>query len=1766
MAGGTLLHILLLCVFCSCCAQIFNNPNRERMRLSPRDRRRFEYMDLDMYFDLHDRRNPKDHTSLEPRFILLAPNILRTDSEESIYLESHGLNSPVTVTITVHDYPERRYQLLQDTVTLGPANSYHTLQIIKLPSKRLVKGNEESSRNQYVYVKAEFGGYHEAEQVVMVSFHSGYIFIQTDKPLYKPGDTVRCRAFVSTPTFQAINSSITIEFQNSDGVVVKQTSRTIAKNGIFADTHVLPDIVNEGTWKIIAKFDNWQQNKFSSEFEVKKYVLPAFNVTLTPKKPFLRLDDTELVVEITARYLYGEDVQGTAYVMFGVEVNKEKRRLPLIKQVTNLQQGTATLTMAEIRKAYPDLSSLVGSSIYVKASVLTKSGSDLVEAEKSGIKIVKSPYVLSFIETPKYYKPGLPFDIMIQVSFQDGSPAHNVPVQVSLLANPITSHRGTIRTAINMPAELGPQIITAETKQTGLQPEQQARQQMTLHPYTPFDQQRQNYLYISTGTTTVSLGQSLGLSLHINTADKAHRELITHLTYLVLNKGKIIVAKRLEVGGQDMTNILLTVTKEMMPSFRVVAFYMLPWAGTSEVVADSVWVDVEDACVGALSVGPAGSRPSEYYHPGRGFNFQVRGDPGAMVSLVVVDNAVFLLNRQRLTQRKIWQVVEGGDIGCTHGGGSNSMGVFTDAGLLFYSNTGGATSSRQGMQCPGRSRRRRSAEMLQRRTLLENHYREKLLRQCCKDGLREIPMPYSCTRRSLYITEGWECIKAFRYCCSKYRGEEFDTRLPPTTTIPPTTTDLLRLTLDRHIFPEMRETIEFVEQSEEILSESLVRMESKPVLEVQRGSFAEEEEEEEEDDFMEESEVTVRSKFYESWLWKDLPLPSVPEDSRDGLATLHVESIFPDTITQWGVLAISSSPVTGFCVAEPWNVRAWKRFFVDLKLPYSVARNEHVEIKAVLHNYGDEDLEVKVVLLKTEDMCSVAFNGKHTQEVRLKGSSSLVVPYTIIPLKAGEMLLEVLAMAKGFMGSDGVNKKLRVVVEGVQKTKVQSFVLNPSVKGGNDGRQVVEVDKVELGSLVPNSQPETFINIRGNLLADTIDNSISGDSLASLIRMPGGCVEQNLASITLPLIATVYLDHSNDWEAVGVQRRVEAMNYIQKGYQKQLVYKKKDDSYPPYRNEGTSTWITAYVVKVFSMARQLVGVSEQDVCGPLLYLINNKQQTTGSFREDNPVYTTTMTGGVQGAESQSTLTAFVLIAMTEATKGTELNCNGAGHTIKNGIQNAANYLRSTYGSLKRPYSLAISAYALSLVDETPSLFFKTLLLKAASPDGTHWPDSENRLFTLEATGYALLALVKSHHMTEAAAPFEWLNEQRRRGGGYGSTQPTMVVLQGLSGYLMKKPPNDLSLQVDLSIQGRSDQRYHFDPRTSYVARSSRAPIDQGFRVEAKGKGQGILEVVTYYNELPEMHEKSSCKNFDLDVTIAESSEKPPPDAEKSYRITINVRALGLREVRMVVLDISLPTGFVPENEDLEMLTNSVDRYINNFQIVDNLSDRGSLIIHLFKVSNKETETIIFRLQQTFKVGLLQPSSVTVYEYYNPDHRCSRFYSPKEDKDELSQICRNNICRCTQGDCCVSKSLTDPVPYGAREDHACKGLYHVYKAKVLSVSQSQYDRYEMKITQVIKIGVEEGVSVGDTKVFLSHAGCRGGLDLKEGTDYLIMGPKTDLWYKDSSTNSATYMLGKDAWVERWPTSTECASDAKLKARCTELDNFSKDLSEKGCRFK
>ena len=71
---------------------------------------------------------------------------------------------------------------------------------------------------------------------------------------------------------------------------------------------------------------------------------------------------------------------------------------------------------------------------------------------------------------------------------------------------------------------------------------------------------------------------------------------------------------------------------------------------------------------------------------------------------------------------------------------------------------------------------------------------------------------------------------------------------------------------------------------------------------------------------------------------------------------------------------------------------------------------------------------------------------------------------------------------------------------------------------------------------------------------------------------------------------------------------------------------------------------------------------------------------------------------------------------------------------------------------------------------TTSLMAKNDILFSKPLGGNHWPVQGNHLFTLEATAYALLALVKAEEFEKAGPIVKWLNEQQKYRGGYGSTQ------------------------------------------------------------------------------------------------------------------------------------------------------------------------------------------------------------------------------------------------------------------------------------------------------------------------------------------------------------------------------------------------------------
>ncbi|XP_023255425.1 complement C3-like, partial [Seriola lalandi dorsalis] len=113
------------------------------------------------------------------------PNVLRVGAEENIFIECQGCSDAqpdMRVIIKVLSSPTKSTILTDTSVTLTKDNNFQQFGQITIPSDTFYK---IPSMTQHVYLQAHFPGV-ILEKVVLVSFQSGYIFIQTDKTLYTP--------------------------------------------------------------------------------------------------------------------------------------------------------------------------------------------------------------------------------------------------------------------------------------------------------------------------------------------------------------------------------------------------------------------------------------------------------------------------------------------------------------------------------------------------------------------------------------------------------------------------------------------------------------------------------------------------------------------------------------------------------------------------------------------------------------------------------------------------------------------------------------------------------------------------------------------------------------------------------------------------------------------------------------------------------------------------------------------------------------------------------------------------------------------------------------------------------------------------------------------------------------------------------------------------------------------------------------------------------------------------------------------------------------------------------------------------------------------------------------------------------------------------------------------------------------------------------------------------------------------------------------------
>ncbi|XP_030806590.1 complement C4-like [Camarhynchus parvulus] len=1657
------------------------------------------------------------NTQQAPSFLITAPNVVRLGTYETITVQVHGAQSPVQVTAFFKD--ETKNQLISERIyfNLNQNNGYQEMKKIMVKPGSLQQSLFKKSNLPYVLLVTESKELPMTAKStrILLSSKKGYIFIQTDKPIYTPSSQVRYRIFILDNAMRPTDDTVTVAVLNSKGMVVKKSDRKI--NAVFGEHFAIPDIAEPGTWKIKAWFHQHEMSNVSTEFEVKRYELPSFEVKLIPLHPYYHIWNESFVFDIEAKHSYGKEIQGAAYVRFGIiDENENKIFIPGLEQQLSIQNGKGRVTLStplleeKLRKS---ISTLEGFHLYVAVTTVETASGEMREEELSSVKFVRSPYVLDLSNTKKYFVPGAPFSVMVTATLVDGTPAAflfitatlTLPGKPPVKKTAFCNREGLVSIAFNIPKDaqvLEIKVKAEEGKERLETPETSIRAERYQSAST-------NYLSISIPHTVVAPGDTLPITL--NDIHQPGRGNIGYFYYMVVAKGQAELLERVPSSNKVIN---LKITEKMVPAFRFLVYYFTENKGQPEIIADSVWVDVMDVCEGKIKV----RTEQDTYEPADQVNLEIETDHAGKVALAVVDKAVFILNKKnKLTSKKVFNAMNSYDLGCSVGGGTNSIQVFTDVGLAFISDTV-QSSIREGYKCVQGTRRQKRSLDFQKMSGIASRYQNTTLLKCCQDGMKLNPMRFSCAKRLAKVSGSRECRAAFQECCEKATA--------------------LR------------------KQAKQRNRVGLARQYS------------------EHEELFDETSVSLRSYFPESWWWNFEEIESPGKHS--------VKNFAPDSITTWEVQAISISPEKGFCVADPHSFAVFKDFFVSLRLPYSVRRHEQLEIKAVVYNYLPNDLQVTVKMEAVKGLCTAETTAKAVQLPLLaKGNSATPAFFSVVPLTVGEIPITIIAFNRDSGHSDSIRKNLKVVAEGVLQREEETICINSNLKSHT-------VDLNRPSNMVPGSDSHVLVSLKGNIMDQSVENCLSLSGVERLIQVPKGCAEQTMVTMAPAVYAIEYLDASEQWVNFNPERKQEAISMIEKGYTRLLEFQKEDGSYGAFKTTPSSVWLTAFIVKVLTRSREYFGIQDSHISNSISYLVN-QQQADGSFHDHHPVMDRKMQGGIKLAEDDLAMTAFVTIALQQTLRVFP------SPDVARVITRAVAYMKNQFSRNTDCYSIAITAYALTLVRSASeeAQFVKDKLRDCSSFDGAkqqrYWGNGNNAV-SVETTAYALLQTLLLDDMEYARPIATWLTERRNYGGGYCSTQDTVVALEALSAYSIQTLDTaSTDLTVRLGTPGRRNY-YSIVLTDAHEEFQKQLEFELGRKLEVSvnGKGNGTMSILKMYWS-PEL-KNNTCNDLILTVEVEGSLKySEAEDSEEDYdyedlttggnstfetlskvdwfdihsrrkrdlttrskteslQYKVCVRSTGPKAPKMSLVDLTLLSGLEPDTKELEQLVTASDRYIQHFEYKE-----GKVLLYFGELpSGPDPDCVSFGAKQINPMGLVQPANAILYDFYNPDRSCSVFYSAPKHSAMLSKLCHADVCQCAEGPCPKQKStFSKSLAQTTRVSFVCyqPTADYAYEVEILSSTKKNvFDYYEAKIHKILKASADESIQVGEHRQFLSRSMCQ--LNIVPGKRYLLMG-------RDGQTvdcnNKMQYLLDAQAWVEKIPEGSECRSTLRRQS-CAHLQDF------------
>ncbi|MEE6505087.1 hypothetical protein FKM82_005435 [Ascaphus truei] len=1674
----------------------------------------------------------------EQTYLVTGPRIWRVGASEVVVVQAFGQQGDFPIRISLNSYPDKKTKYASQHLVLTPANKHQGKVNLMIQPKDIPR---EGSSQQYVFLEAQTATFTKEEKVP-ITYKNGFIFIQTDKPIYTPEQSVKIRVYSLDEELKPALRTTVLTFVDPDGVKVDVVEAKDLTGVISFPDFKIPANPKRGMWRIEAAYEKDFTTSSFAEFEVKEYVLPSFFVSIEPELNLICYDKFEVfMITVRANYFHSQKVdRANVYIRFGIIQDGLKKMMPRSIQVKEMIDGEAVFQFnskhAVKELGYKQLEDLDGSYLYITTSVQEFSEGRTEESENADVNYVLTPYTLKLVGTPLFVKPALPFYVKVQVKDTLDKPVGRVPVK--LTATGITADKGEIPlndeslekgitdrndgTALfilNIPPNIESLEFKIMTADNTLPEENQAKAEYTAISYSSLGK---SYLYIDWATEYKVLGVGDFLNVKVFPSSP-YLPKLKHYSYLIISKGKIVhfgTVDRFHESTFQSLNILIT--QDMVPSARLLVYYIITGDTTAELVSDSVWMNVEEKCVNNQKVKMSTKR--ETFKPKTDISLTLNAQTNSLLALSAMDMAVYeVAKKSKRPLERVLNRLEESDLGCGAGGGKDNADVFRLAGLTFITNANARASQSFAINCNEVLRPKRSASFQDEIQKEANKYRDKRVRNCCMDGVRACLGGEDCDTGAKRISQqkGERCVAAFKSCC--------------------------------------------------ILAKSLKEKASKKVIGLGRMFIR---------TLFDIDEPDIRSYFPESWLWE-------VHSITDRLGSKTFSITLPDSLTTWEIQGIGVSD-KGICVADPIKIQVFKDLFLDVQLPYSVVRGEQIQIKTSVYNYKNAKVKGCVTMSVGKEIC--LFGSSSTSRDRTQTTSCNRLHYfpvstlktftfNILPLELGLHTVNFTLAAE--IGSEIVVKTLRVVPEGIKKERNAAYTLDPQGIYGTIRRRQ-ELNYNLPPNTVPKSNVERILSVKGNLLGEVISTVLNSEGINYLTSLPKGSAETELMRVVPIFYVYHYLETVDNWDLLGPNTLTSQFNMrrqMKEGVTSILSFRNTDYSYSVWRDGDPSTWLTAFAMRIFGDVRKYVSIDHMSVCNTLLWLAQNCQSKDGSFKDKSSYQPVKLQGTspIESNEKTLYLTAFVFIGFQKAYDMCPVV------QVKETMNRAEEYLSKNVANAQSSFTLAICAYALALSNSffTSTRYALATLKREANVLGVgdppmyrFWKDSFKKFDAtvpnagtaqiVETTAYALLTCLKLGEKQYANPVVRWLSEQQRYGGGFYSTQDTVIALEALTEVAILNKKLTLDMVVNVSYRKKGDfQRYVLSEK-AYLTRPIEVPLTEDL-VIATGSSTGIAtaHVTTVYHLISTSEETCS---FDLKVERKPNSwDRDESTFDEDALQTMRLEACakykpkgseGLSTSGHAVMEISLVTGLEADEKDLAMLTQRVDQLVTDYSITD-----GRVILHFDWISSDEYVCAAFHVREVFHVGMLSPAIFKVYEFHAPEKECTIFYNPYGD-EKLLKLCNGDECRCMEVECAKVQSKMDmTITADDRKDTACRNdVVYAFKVKILaSREDGNFVKYTAVILDIFKKG-EASVKANTEVTFMKKKTCLD-VEINVKDQYLIMG-KEGIRIRILYHFQYEYPLDSSTWIEWWPSNADCGT-RQCNQFLSILEEFSENVLLVGC---